>query len=408
MKKIFLTLITLVMTGIAALAQDNQVNVDIQFRARGEYVNGYKALRYKGESPKLVGNERARLGIGYQYKNVLELKVSGQHTGLWNSDGAKGHASLNEAWAKVNFGKGWFAQVGRMQLAYDDERILGASDWKPSATWHDALRFGYDGNINKLHLIFALDQKGEKNWGKFYAGSMPYKSMQAMWYHYQSSQDPVGVSALFMNVGREAIDGTNKTKYMQTFGTDINYTPAPWSYHFAMYFQTGKTIDNLKQSAIMLVGGIGYQIDSAWGVNIGYDYLGGSDGEKNISQVFDALYATNHKYYGLMDYFPGRLESGLQDYHAGITSKAIKNVSMQLDYHYLLAAHEIKDFRRLGHEVDLQMNAQLCKDISLAAGYSMMFATHTMELITGGSHRSWQDWGWLSLNINPRIFSHKW
>jgi hypothetical protein len=36
---------------------------------------------------------------------------------------------LNEAWAKMNFGEGFFAQLGRQSLIYDDERILGGLDW---------------------------------------------------------------------------------------------------------------------------------------------------------------------------------------------------------------------------------------------------------------------------------------
>jgi len=26
----------------------------------------------------------------------------------------------------------------------------------------------------------------------------------------------------------------------------------------------------------------------------------------------------------------------------------------------------------------------------------------------GGSQDSWQDWGWVSLNVNPRVFISKW
>lgn len=37
--------------------------------------------------------------------------------------------SMNEAWAKLNFGEGFFAQLGRQSLVYDDERILGGLDW---------------------------------------------------------------------------------------------------------------------------------------------------------------------------------------------------------------------------------------------------------------------------------------
>ena len=34
-----------------------------------------------------------------------------------------------------------------------------------------------------------------------------------------------------------------------------------------------------------------------------------------------------------------------------------------------------------------------------------MFGTKTMDIVKGGYHKSWQDWAWVQLNINPRIFA---
>jgi len=48
------------------------------------------------------------------------------------------------------------------------------------------------------------------------------------------------------------------------------------------------------------------------------------------------------------------------------------------------------------------------KDVKLTAGYSTMLGTKYMDIVKGGSHKSWQDWGWLTLNINPRILFTKW
>jgi hypothetical protein len=31
-----------------------------------------------------------------------------------------------------------------------------------------------------------------------------------------------------------------------------------------------------------------------------------------------------------------------------------------------------------------------------------------MDIVAGGSHKKFQDWAWLQLNINPRIFATKW
>jgi hypothetical protein len=31
-----------------------------------------------------------------------------------------------------------------------------------------------------------------------------------------------------------------------------------------------------------------------------------------------------------------------------------------------------------------------------------------MDVVKGGDHKRWQDWGWVSVNINPRILFVKW
>lgn len=44
------------------------------------------------------------------------------------------------------------------------------------------------------------------------------------------------------------------------------------------------------------------------------------------------------------------------------------------------------------------------KDVSLSVGYSLMRGTSTMDVVKEGNHKSWQDWGWVSLNVNPTLF----
>ena len=88
-------------------------------------------------------------------------------------------------------------------------------------------------------------------------------------------------------------------------------------------------------------------------------------------------------------------------------------MNLSLAYHYFSITSDLtvdkKDLDRgLGSEIDLQVDWQIMKDVKLSAGYSTMFGTSTMEAVKGGSKDSWQDWGWLSLNINPRIFMAKW
>ena len=280
-------------------------------------------------------------------------------------------ASINEAWAKLKFGDGFFAQIGRQQLVYDDERILGGLDWHVSGNWHDALRLGYEAGEHKFHAILAFNQATANNRGNYYDGPMPYKAMQTLWYHYQASKTPLGISLIVMNLGREAGEaGNGKTKYMQTLGTDISYKPSDFDIHGAFYYQMGKNGADTKVSAWMASAKVGYKIDPVWGVNVGYDYRSVNDGEGDKYKAFDQLFGTHHKFYGFMDYFLRTVPLGLQDIQAGITAKVSKKTNLLLNYHYFSTAQKAaNDKKGLGHE---------------------------------------QDWAWVTLNINPRIFSTKW
>ena len=128
----------MMMVAVTAMAQEeNQFTIDAQLRTRSEYNNGAVYPRNDNQDAATFINERARVSMDFQ-RGPLELKVSAQHTGMWGQDGmntANGRLTMNEAWAKLNLGDKWFIQIGRQQLCYDDERILGAYDWNVNGNW---------------------------------------------------------------------------------------------------------------------------------------------------------------------------------------------------------------------------------------------------------------------------------
>ena len=100
---------------------------------------------------------------------------------------------------------------------------------------------------------------------------------------------------------------------------------------------------------------------------------------------------------------------GLQDAQLGVNFKTSKQVSMQLNYHYFATAAKLDDVKKgLGSEMDYQLDWNVMKDVKLSAGYSIMRGTKSMDVVKGGDHKRWQDWGWVSVNINPRILFVKW
>jgi hypothetical protein len=62
----------------------------------------------------------------------------------------------------------------------------------------------------------------------------------------------------------------------------------------------------------------------------------------------------------------------------------------------------------LGHEFELTASYQIIKDLKISAGFSYMTGTKTMEKLKRATDDGNLKWGWLSLNISPRIFTTKW
>ncbi|MDR1762791.1 MAG: alginate export family protein [Dysgonamonadaceae bacterium] len=419
-KSIFLSALML-FSIISASAQDNELTLNAQLRPRAEYRNGALSPRNDGDLPAQFINSRARLSALYKH-DALSVGFSAQNVGVWGQDPqveTSGRMMLNEAWANLAFGKGFFLKLGRQTLSYDDDRILGSLDWNVSGRSHDAAKLGYESKTDKLHLIMAFNQNSEKViGGDYYAsGGQPYKQMQTLWYQHIGSK-AFNASFLLMNLGFEAGESSNpNTKYLQTLGTNITWKPGDFQLYGTFYYQTGKTVADKSVAAWMGALNASYQVTPAVKLTAATDYLSGDDtGDKYTA--FNPLYGTHHKFYGTMDYFYASsfingLNPGLWDNQLGAAFKTSSKVSLLLNYHYFLTATDVysgdvKQARGLGSEIDFQLNWAVMPDVNLSAGYSTMLCSDAMKAVKGGDPKAWQDWCWVSLNITPKIFSSKW
>lgn len=128
--------------------------MSIQIRPRAEYRNGALMPRNEGEEPAGFINNRARLSMEYK-RSDLQMKISAQHVGVWGQDpqiDKNGRFIMNEAWAKLNFGKNFFAQLGRQTFRTMTNEFW--ADWigNIGRRYHDALKLGYADSNNQLHL----------------------------------------------------------------------------------------------------------------------------------------------------------------------------------------------------------------------------------------------------------------
>lgn len=418
-------------------AKPNELSIDLQFMTRGE-------SRYGGlvtdDDPE--GNEqeaktptsnfllnRTRLAINYK-RDWLEARVTPQHSGVWGQAG-KGAFNLYESWVKLTAPFGLFAQVGRIALDYDDERIIGSDDWAMASSSHDVLRLGYEGHGHKAHVILAYNQNANimTNGDTYYTGgAQPYKTMQTAWYHYDLPRMPLGASVLFMNIGMQGEpDGERgpRTWFQQLIGGYLKFQPRHWLAEASYYHQMGKSEEGLKIDAWMASGRVSFR-PANYGITVGYDYLsgdnrfavppGGTIGmiRHDVIKGFSTVYGTHHKFYGAMDFFYVStylygFTPGLQNAYVRASYSPLEHLNLNASYHYLATATKLEDMdKELGHEFELQASYAITRDVNVAVGGSFMKGSETMNRLKRASDKNILRWSWISLSVNPRIFSIKW
>ena len=416
-------------------AKVNTLSFGLNFMTHGEIVRG--GLPVDGDaldeekSSFLLG--RTRLIVDF-HRPGLEAHAVIQNKSVWGSGGNQA-LNLYEGWVKMTAKNGLFAQLGRIALSYDDERIIGTNDFAMAALSHDVLRVGYEGYGHQVHAILGYNQSGNNVYKTTYYenGSQLYKTMQTVWYHYDVPKFPFGVSLLFMNVGMQAGEKGNKdnppsTEYQQMYGGYVNFHPKYLTLEGAYYRQKRKFVDPV----VMQAGKIDAWMASVkatvnpscnYGFTLGYDYLSGDDyvpvtygGGIGLPwhqtvKGFTPLYGSRTKFYGIMDYFYesayiNGFTPGLQKAFVGVFGNPIAKLACSANYHYLAVATELHDLNRtLGHSIDLQASYRFTKDISLTAGYTMMFGTETMDRLKQGRSSKTAHWGWFSLVISPHLFT---
>ena len=416
----------------------NQLTLGLNYLAHGEMCGGGlpktedDALKEDRSSFLL---SRFRLNVDYE-RQGLQAHAVIQNKAVW---GSKGNQALNlyEGWVKMAAHCGLFAQVGRVALAYDDERIIGTNDFATAALSHDVLRVGYEGHGHKAHAILAYNQNGETVYsGSYYeGGAQYYKTMQTVWYHYDVPKFPIGASLLFMNIGQQAgVPGNTynppSTKYQQMWGGYVKFSPKYVTLEGSYYRQTGKKVhksmDAVDIRAWMASVKATIRPAERYGFEIGYDFLSGDDYVPVIyggrlgmvyhgtEKGFSPIYGSRAKFYGIMDYFyesayNNSFTPGLQNAFVGGFYKPTTKLTCRGTYHYLSASTHLDNFdQTLGHSMDFQARYQFTKDISLTANYTLMIGTETMQRLKQDNSSEQAHWGWFSLVISPSIFTTKW
>jgi len=407
-----LLIAVLVLISVQSFAQ---LTISGELRPRAEYRNGYKTLTADASDAALFVSQRTRLNTKYVtddytfFLSFQDVRVWGDVKQLADNGNS---LALHQAWGQVKFSPNFSVRFGRQEIIYDDSRMFGNVGWAQQGRSHDAAIFKFGNENYKLDLGVAYNQNGAALFGNIYSVAGNYKAMQYAWFHKDWSN--VKASFLFLNNGLQNVVDED-LRYSQTLGTNLKFKAAS-NLNVAVnaYLQTGKDVADRDLSAYLVGLDLGYKASSKVNLGLGFEMQSGNDydGDASENKAFTPFYGTNHKFNGFMDYFyVGNHGNsvGLVDIYAKIGTKLGDKSSLTAFVHSFSAQSEIANGvdKNLGTELDLVYGHKLNKDVSIAAGYSQMFAKEGLEVLKNNADGNGNNWAWLMLTIKPTLFSSK-
>jgi len=397
-----------------------QFKLTAEIRPRAEWRNGFKSPLPENAKAAFFIEQRSRLYIEF-HNDKIDLMLAPQDVRIWgNTDQAgktdKALTNFQQAWAAYKFNSEQRFLVGRMELDYDNARILGNLDWAQQGRSHDLLKYEYNGKTSRLHLGAAFNQDNNKPEPNkltetYYTGLNNYKSFQYAWLHKDFKK--IYASLLVLNESRQYAPDTSY--YMQTGGFYSQASFLPLVLTAEYYYQLGKNSVGATKRAYMASLSAAIRASEQFKFELGADYLSGDKASTTSNEAFDPLYGTHHKFYGYMDYFYVGNSHG----NKGLNDMFLKSSwlrddwALSLDVHRFAATAGIVDVqgnsknKYLGTELDLGFSYNLAESVNLKGGYSHLFYTSSMAVLKQVSQQNGQSsWAWLMLTVKPVIFQN--
>jgi len=321
------------------------------------------------------GYLRSRIGFRFlPVKNVSgyiqfqDSRVMGTETSTM--DGSANMLDLHQGYINVDSISGLPVglKIGRFEANYGNQRLIGVVGWHNVGRSFDGVTFRYTSDYIDLDLFnFKVNE-----------------------FQNQGNDDDVNLSGAWANLnlvkniksdfyviwqrimGRDSLNIVN-------LGTNIGSTFGDLKGLLELNYQTGALNPDIDIEAMMLAFNATYQladIKFSPALSAGFEYLSGDDNPMdNKYKVFNTLYATNHKFYGISDFFLNiplhTYDAGLTDIHLKLKLKPCEKSLFNIAFHNFSSSEEVNGETEFGNELDFIYNFKYNESLNIQSGYGL-------------------------------------
>lgn len=372
-------------------------------RLRGESRVDPDFDRTRGRDP-LYGMERLRLNFSYQPSSSLSSLIQLQDS---RSDGfgrpidSSRSLHFHQAWIKIRpYTFPLSLQLGRQELSYGEERVIGVFGWSNVGRVYEGLRLSWEGKEGFVNLFITRVIQ-----------PFPVSFRPRLHGIYASLSKNSWMAPLegYLLLKTDRAGGASRRRW--TLGTRWKARKESWDYGLETAFQWGEE-DKRSVSAWAYHLEAGYTLKSKAKPRLLLEYnfaSGTNNPAEAFRHTFDNLFPTNHYKYGFMDFQSWKNMHNLQ---TGVSAVIHPRLTLSLDHHFFWLAepHDFwynaggtpmlkaqdrgRDYGRfVGREVDMMFRYRLNPQVTLEGGLSRFVPSDFVRRVTGHDHPS--DWGYL-------------
>lgn len=402
--------------------KDKSFKVDLEFRPRGEYRDGFQQLPTDTTVGAAFVHQRSRLSITYEQQNKFIFHTSLQDVRVWGRDDPRSNAGtvqVFEAYAEPFITPNFSIRIGRQKLAFDNQRLFAENDWRLNAGSHEALNFRYNSTKITSELVFAFNQTAERLASTDFTpvGFTNYKTLGVHYFKYKLTNSWT-LSAINAADGYQ--DNRVKEKIYQrlTDGGRIEFEQGGLYITFSGYYQSGKNSLGKNIVAWYIQPEIKYTVPQKFVVRLGAEVFSGDDNKvTNLSDHnFVPLYGVVHRFNGSLEIFTSKPKdfgnAGLINPYLFIIKNIGKKAELRSDFHLFYSQNNyvnsktngITD-RYLGYENDWLLTYRPNSYTKLDVGVSYAIVTESLVLIKkAGNSNAIPTWAYISITFKPQLF----
>lgn len=432
----------LMMIGTAGMAAAATVDVGGEVRIKYEMRENL-AFDDNTSNNEHGTHQRTRVNVNAKVSDEISAFIQLQNIRTWGTEASVGttgtvhndtNTDTHQAYLQVNkvFGSPLSVRLGRQELSYANERLIGSLNWADSARAFDAVKAMYRSTDIDVDVWAAKTVESSfpsstssaivttTNTG---SGQDNDEDFYGVWATYKGIKDnTIDLYALLLkNNGSSfgattingisygnSVTGNSETAVtIYTYGAHIKGVMNAFDYDVELDYQTGKALNGNDIDAMAYTFTAGYTLamDMSPRISVEYVHADGDDSTTDSNtETFNQLFPTGHRHLGYADLVGFQ---NVEAWRVGVNLKPTKASSVSVDYWNFKLDDEKDAWYRasggvvkpasnsngedeIGSEIDLIAKYKYADNLTLEAGYSLFM---TGDMVKPGIAAGWASSG---------------